>query len=603
MSSADAEGWPSPADRARRIYRYHGVLIPGLRLGFSVALLLPVWVHNTFIAATPWAFGGLLVATIAYAGLSTVFLNVWYRSHDNPTVGDAFLLLDFAALFVPFMYATGGADSWIFFLPVGRVLDRLYQPLPRTLLMAHLAPLSFLLTVGATMQFAGAEPAASVVLAKTSFLYFLALYAVFVGRESHQYRRRLSGLLRVARRLSTELEEKNRRLAAHAEATDQFARLKGEFVANISHEIRTPLVGIIGMTSILDESALAPAQEECVQIIRTSSDTLLSLVNDVLDFSKMDAGHLVLERNAIDLPSTMREAVGAFKAQAADKGLSLELQVQPELPRGVMGDVTRLRQVLGNLIGNAVKFTESGAVRVHVSGIQVEEERYDLRFQVQDTGIGISQDRLQEIFEPFTQADASTTRRFGGTGLGLAISRRLAAAMGGQLQAHSQPGQGCTFVLELPMDTARDYVPTPTMHVEAAPTDALNLRVLVVDDNPINRRVAQHMLQRLGCAPDLANDGVEAVEAVSTGEYDVVLMDVLMPRMDGLAASRQIRGANGTQPWIIAMTANAMKGDREQCLQAGMNDYLTKPVRPVDLRRALSHATSQGNLRITTAQS
>lgn len=592
MSSGGTDGWPSGGDRARRIYRYHGVLIPGLRLGFSVALLLPVWVHNTFIAPTPWPFGAALVATLVYAGLSTVFLNIWYRSHDDPAVGDAFLLVDFGALFVPFIYASGGAESWLFFLPVGRVLDRLYQPLRRTLLMAHLAPLSFLVAVWATMQFAGAEPAGSVVLAKASFLYILALYAVFVGRESYQYRQRLGGLLRVARGLSTELEDKNQRLAAHAEAADQFAQLKGEFVANISHEIRTPLVGIIGMTSILDESTLAPPQEECVQIIRTSSDTLLALVNDVLDFSKIDAGRLALEHHPIDLRSTIREAVGAFKAQAADKALELDFEVQPDLPRGVMGDVTRLRQVLGNLIGNAVKFTESGSVRVHVSGIRTEKGRYDLRFRVRDTGIGISQDRLQDIFEPFTQADASTTRRFGGTGLGLAISRRLTAAMGGRLQAHSEPGEGCTFTVELPMDIARDYVPTPAMGTQAATADMVGLRVLVVDDNPINRRVAHHMLERLGCAPDMANDGVEAIEALSIADYDVVLMDVLMPRMDGLAASRHIRGSTGAQPWIIAMTANAMKGDREVCLQAGMNDYLTKPVRPVDLRRALAQVAT-----------
>ncbi len=498
-------------------------------------------------------------------------------------------------------------------------------------------------------------------------------------------------------------------LAVARETAEESVRIKSAFLANMSHEIRTPMNGILGMAALLADTPLSEEQSEYLSAIRQSGDALLTIINDVLDFSKIEAGKVELERVPFDLLACVEESMDLLAERAFGKGIDFASSVDPSLPRQFMGDPGRLRQILLNLVGNAVKFTDSGEVFCSVSP---NPSSHAVRFEVTDTGIGMSKTTLNKLFRPFTQADAGTTRRFGGTGLGLAISKELAEAMEGSIEVSSTPGKGSTFRFELPLEPAKGDAPLPAPQLSpaagtllalegpatrraavmlfeswgAAPIVARNweetgtrsavelaivdlefcggrglelarrllqanpaariavllkpgedaakmvrsagcyplrlplgmrrlkrflddagrsedriapiaglsanghdsipaaplnaaVRVLIAEDNPVNQRVASRMLSRIGCRPTVVPNGLDAVERALSGEFDVVLMDCQMPELDGFAATREIRAKLGNRPLpIIALTANAMEGDRERCLEAGMNDYLTKPM-------------------------
>ena len=385
-------------------------------------------------------------------------------------------------------------------------------------------------------------------------------------------------------------------LAAARDAAEAAGRARGEFLAVMSHEIRTPMNGILGVAGLLMDMKLGEMERGYVRILLDSGNHLLQLINDILDFTRLDAGRLELEESAFDLPALLRGTVDLLTSEARAKGLALSLEIAPSLPARVVGDARRLRQVLLNLLGNAVKFTATGGVRLAATRIGTTDGHIRVGFAVADTGIGIPPDALGKLFTEFTQVDSSISRRFGGSGLGLAISRRLAERMGGTISAESTQGAGSTFRFEVTLrEAGADAAPAPALADPPAAASPGVLRVLVAEDNATNRLVVMRMLERMGHTVEAVENGREAVAAVARGAYDVVLMDMMMPEMDGLAATAAIRalpGARAHTP-ILGLTAAAMRADEEACLAAGMDDFATKPINAERLAGAIARARAR----------
>ncbi len=399
----------------------------------------------------------------------------------------------------------------------------------------------------------------------------------------------------------TEAYRQRAALAAAKEVAEAAARAKADFLANMSHEIRTPMNAVLGMAELLQTTPLNEEQADFAATLRTSGEALLAIINDILDFSKIESGELELEQAPVGLREMAGSAKTLLASAAAAKGLSLTVEFGPGVPEAILGDGVRLRQILINLLSNAVKFTSSGGVRLVVA--RVTEDDFVMRdaaasapqaairlsFSVHDTGIGIPADRIDRLFKSFSQVDASTTRNYGGTGLGLAISSRLAGLMGGRIHVESKPGKGSTFRLELkatPAASLRKELST----LPAVPAPERSLRILLADDIPINQQIALLLLKRLGYTAEVAGNGLEVLAAVERTPFDVLFLDVQMPEMDGLTCARRLCKAHSRErrPWIIAITANALEGDREICLSAGMDDYITKPISAQSLSDALS---------------
>ncbi len=396
--------------------------------------------------------------------------------------------------------------------------------------------------------------------------------------------------------LEEEVAERTKDLVKAKEGAEAASRAKSEFLANMSHEIRTPMNGVLGVADLLLQADLSDKQHNLVRTIRSSGKNLLYIINDILDFSKIEAGRLELEYINFDLRELVEGIYDLFSNKASEKGLTLTSQLQEEIPAIVYGDLVRIRQILTNLIGNAIKFTEYGSVQLSSKLVEKNEGTCCLHFEVRDTGIGLSTEEKDGIFDAFSQADSTTTRKYGGTGLGLTISRQLVQLMDGEIGVTSEKGFGASFWFEVSLQIPRDLESALSQSKKEQQENITELtqydcRVLLAEDNLTNQIVAEGMLELFGCKVDLAVNGVEAVEARRNNSYDIIFMDCQMPELDGYSATGQIRKfeqqKGGSHVPIVALTAHVMTGDRQRCIAAGMDDYLSKPLQKEQLQSIL----------------
>jgi len=592
--------------RAASARRQHTVQLPLVRaLGFAILCLIAVlhdWRAGLSLAAP--ALLWVLLVNVAYPATSWPLLRWAHGRFKRFDASLAFLHVDVLVWLVTLHHVEPSTLFFAYFLLI-RVADQVGFGFRRAFYFNHVVCAAYLVY---SIWVAMLEPARAMwpermVLVLT--MYLLGTYLATTGSIIERLRRRMREAIHTARELVAALEQRTRALQEQARELDEARRqaeaasvAKSQFLATISHEIRTPMNGILGTTELLLDSPLSPSQRHYAKTAHGSATALLALVDDVLDFSRIEAGKLTLRQTPVDLRALVGDAVDLMAAVARDKPIVLDCSLPAELPARVIGDPVRLRQLLVNLLNNAVKFTDRGRIDVDVIPLGSESDgALRLRFDVRDTGIGIAPEHVNAVFDAFTQADASSTRRHGGSGLGLAIAKELVDLMGGRLGVDSRLGAGSTFWFELSLRPADDSAPEVVSQPLPFDAGVLSAHVLLAEDDAVNQMVVEAMLTRLGCAVDIAEDGAAACSAAMDTRYDMILMDCHMPVMDGFEATRRIRDDEarhgmGRTP-IVALTADALAGDRERCLDAGMDDYITKPVSSATLAGAVERWTGR----------